>query len=179
MVCVAVCRLELNAADWNLNCDLAVANCESAAELPIKPLSSSHSRFSFLSVGLFLSIIFLVCLRLFSSVSLFFIIIFKKVQISLLLSYLMFWTYFSVHKQHVFHFLFLFFSTKHGYSSLFSLLQFSRFRSRFGLSNWCCNSMLPFDFFSCFLNTFIILVFVFLFFSYELLALSLKQMIQK
>lgn len=36
MAYVAVCRPELNAADWNLNCDLAVANCESAAELPIK-----------------------------------------------------------------------------------------------------------------------------------------------
>lgn len=34
-LCVAVCWLELNAADWNLNCDLAVANCESAAELPV------------------------------------------------------------------------------------------------------------------------------------------------
>lgn len=49
MVCVAVCRLELNAADWNLNCDLAVANCESAAELPIKPFSSSHSIFLYVS----------------------------------------------------------------------------------------------------------------------------------
>lgn len=49
MVCVAVCRLELNAADWNLNCDLAVANCESAAELPIKPFSSSRSGFLFVS----------------------------------------------------------------------------------------------------------------------------------
>lgn len=57
-VCVAVCRLELNAADWNLNCDLAVANCESAAELPIKPCSSSH--FRFLSSGLFLPMILFV-----------------------------------------------------------------------------------------------------------------------
>lgn len=49
MVCVAVCRLELNAADWNLNCDLAAANCESAAQLLVKPLSSSHLRFLFVS----------------------------------------------------------------------------------------------------------------------------------
>lgn len=59
MVCVAVCSLELNAADWNLNCDLAVANCESAAELPVKPLSSSHSRF--LLVGWFISLSHFVC----------------------------------------------------------------------------------------------------------------------
>lgn len=60
MVCVAVCRLELNAADWNLNCDLAVANCESAAELPVKPLSSLLSRFLF--VGWFISLHYSVCL---------------------------------------------------------------------------------------------------------------------
>lgn len=39
-VCSAVCRLELNAADWNLNCDLAVANCESEQSCP-SSLSSS------------------------------------------------------------------------------------------------------------------------------------------
>lgn len=91
MVCVAICRLELNAADWNLNCDLAVANCESAAELPIKPLSSSHSRFSF--VSWFISLYHFVCLGFF-----YFILFFSKVQISLLLSYRMFWRYFSVQR---------------------------------------------------------------------------------
>lgn len=54
MAWVAICRLELNAADWNLNCDLAVANCESTAELLIKPFSSSQSRFSFVCWFIFL-----------------------------------------------------------------------------------------------------------------------------
>lgn len=61
----------------NLNCDLAVANCESAAELPIKPFSSSCSRFLFF--GWFISLILSVL-----------VFVISKVQISLLLSYLMF-----------------------------------------------------------------------------------------
>lgn len=86
MVCVAVCRLELNAADWNLNCDLAAANCESAAQLPVK-LLSSHSRSLFVSWFVPSTILSVL------------VVVISEVRSSLLLSYHMFWTYFSVHKK--------------------------------------------------------------------------------
>lgn len=151
VVCLAVCRLELNAADWNLNCDLAVANCESAAELPVKPLSPLHSRFLF--VGWFVSFSSSLFLSLCHFVLVFVI---SKVWSSLLLSYLMFWTNFSVHKKRSFY---------HFPSNMgISVFQLCYSFKGPGQSR-CCNSVIL-----CFLTVPCV---TFSFLSYESWALSL------
>lgn len=125
MVCVAVCRLELNAADWNLNCDLAVANCESAAELPIKLLSSSLSRLLF-----FRSVYFSLSFCL----SWFFCYFKSSDQPFVKLPNV--WRYFSVHKKKSFYF---FHQMDISVSSHVTCYSFKGS----GVSDWCCNAILP------------------------------------
>lgn len=139
MVCVAVCRLELNAADWNLNCDLAVANCESAAELPIKPFSSSHSQILVCpSVSFRLSFFCLSCFFLFP----------KKSSDQPFLKLLYVFGDILVYINHIF----LFFHQTWIFQFVV-MLQFNG--SGLSLADWCCNSMLLVNFMCFFLRLYI------------------------